>query len=85
VILSTPGAPALPASVTAGARDGQAITTPLGQSGAFRLRLTRNGADWLIAGVSLASDRRTRSLLLISEVPAAPHRGHPKDAPQRPS
>jgi signal transduction histidine kinase len=72
VAASTPGAPALPAGVTTGARDGQLITATLGRSGAFRLRLARNGAGWLVAGVSLASDRRTESLLLDGEISAGP-------------
>jgi signal transduction histidine kinase len=70
--VSTPGAPALPAGLTAGARDGQLTTTTLGQSGAYRLRLARNGAGWLVAGVSRAASQRTESLLLTGEVSAGP-------------
>ena len=72
VTVSTPGAPALPASVTAGAQDGQAVTTTLGKSGAFRLKLARNGEGWLVAGASLASDQRAQSLLVTGEVAAGP-------------
>jgi signal transduction histidine kinase len=72
VVASTPGAPALPAGLTARASNGQVLTVTLGRSGAFRLRLARNGAGWLVAGLSLASDRRTQSLLLIGEACAGP-------------
>jgi len=72
VVAGTPGAPALPASLIAGARDGQTITTTLGRSGAFRLKLARDGAGWLVAGLSLAGDRRTQRLLLTGEVTAGP-------------
>jgi signal transduction histidine kinase len=72
IVARTPGAPALPASLTTGARDGQTITATLGQSGAFRLKLTRNGADLLVVGLSLAGDHRMEDLLLIGEVTAGP-------------
>jgi signal transduction histidine kinase len=72
VVARTPGAPALPAGLAAGARDGQAVTVALGRSGEFRLRLARNGAGLLVAGVSLAGDRRTENLLLDGEVFAGP-------------
>ena len=72
VVVSSPGAPALPAGLTAAARDGQAVTAALGHSGPFRLRLARNGAGWLVAGVNLASDRRAEGLLLDGEVSAGP-------------
>jgi two-component system, OmpR family, sensor histidine kinase CiaH len=72
VVASTPGAPALPGSLIAGARDGQTVTAPLGRSGAFRLKLARNGAGWLVAGLSVAGDRRTERLLLTGEVAAGP-------------
>ena len=72
VAVSTPGAPALPASVVRAARDGQVVTVPLGRSGAFRLRLARNGAGWLVTGMSLAGDQRTESLLVTSEAAAGP-------------
>jgi signal transduction histidine kinase len=72
VAASTPGAPALPPALAAGARDGQVLTVTLGKSGAFRLKLARNGTGWLVAGRSLAGDRRTQSLLLAGEVSAGP-------------
>jgi len=72
VVVSSPGAPALPAGLTAAAQDGQAVTAALGHSGPFRLRLARNGAGWLVAGVNLASDRRAEGLLLDGEVSAGP-------------
>jgi len=72
VVASTPGAPMLPASLTADARDGQTLTATLGQSGAFRLKLARNGADLLVVGLSLAGDHRIEDLLLIGEVTAGP-------------
>jgi signal transduction histidine kinase len=72
VAASTPGAPGLPTGLTAGARDGQTLTATLGQSGPFRLKLARNGAGWLVAGTSLASDQRTQSLLVTVEVFAGP-------------
>jgi signal transduction histidine kinase len=72
VVASTPGAPALPTRLATGARAGQTVTATLGQSGAFRLKLARNGADLLVAGLSLADDRHTESLLLTGEVTAGP-------------
>ncbi len=72
VAASTPGAPPLPASLATGARDGQTVTATLAQSGAFRLRLARNGTGWLVAGLSLTGDRRTESLLVTAEVSAGP-------------
>ena len=69
---STPGAPALPPAPAAGARDGQVLTVTLGKSGAFRLKLARYGTGWLVAGWSLAGDRRTQSLLQAGEVSAGP-------------
>ena len=68
----TVGAPVLPASQTAQLRNGQAMTAVLGPSGAFRLKAVRSGANWLVVGVSLAGDRRTEQLLLISEVIGGP-------------
>ncbi|HEX3961591.1 MAG TPA: HAMP domain-containing sensor histidine kinase [Trebonia sp.] len=72
VAAGTPGAPALPPALAAGARDGKTVTVSLGKSGAFRLRLARNGTGWLVAGLSLAGDQRTQSLLLAGEVTAGP-------------
>jgi signal transduction histidine kinase len=72
IVARTPGAPSLPAALTAGARDGQTVTATLGQSGAFRLKLSKNGAELLVVGLSLAGDHRVESLLLIGEVTAGP-------------
>lgn len=72
VIASTPGAPQLPASLVSDARDRQTVTATLGRPGAFRLKLARNGSGWLVAGLSLAGDRRTERLLLTGELAAAP-------------
>jgi signal transduction histidine kinase len=72
VAASTPGAPALPPALAAGARDGQTVTVTLGKAGPFRLRLARNGTGWLVGGRSLAGDQRAQSLLLAGEVIAGP-------------
>jgi len=72
VAASTPGAPAPPPALAAGARDGTTVTATLGQSGAFRLKVARNGAGWLVAGLSLAGDQRAEDLLLTGEVAAGP-------------
>jgi signal transduction histidine kinase len=72
VTAHTVGAPALPASEAAALRDGRTTTEVLGPSGAFRLKAVKSGANWLVAGVSLAADRRTEQLLLISEVIGGP-------------
>jgi signal transduction histidine kinase len=72
VIAHSPGAPALPASLTAGARDGQTITADLGQSGPFRLKLAGSGTDLLVVGFSLAGNHRVERFLLIGEVTAGP-------------
>jgi signal transduction histidine kinase len=70
----TQGAPALPASLLAAhaPRDGLAVTANLGPSGAFRLKMARNGSGWLVAGRSLAGDAHTKRLLLYGEVLAGP-------------
>jgi signal transduction histidine kinase len=72
IVARTPGAPDLPASLTNGAGDGQTITATLGQSGAFRLKLSPSGPDLLVAGLSLAGDRRLERILLIGEITAGP-------------
>ncbi len=70
----SPGAPALPASLPGGQapRDGLAITANLGSVGPFRLKMTRDGSGWLIAGQSLAGDAHTERLLLNGEIIAGP-------------
>jgi len=68
------GEPALrPAVLAAHAlREGLAVTADLGGASPFRLKLTRYGSGWLIAGQSLAGDAHTRRLLLNAEVIAGP-------------
>jgi len=70
----TPGAPALPASVLAGPapRDGRTITATLPSAGPFRLELTSDGGNWLVAGQGLVGDRHTQRLLLNGEIIAGP-------------
>ncbi|HEX4832294.1 MAG TPA: HAMP domain-containing sensor histidine kinase [Trebonia sp.] len=72
VTASTPGAPALPPGLVARARDGRPVTAVVGRLGAFRLRAAAGGGGVLVAGVSLAGDRRTQRLLLAGEVIAGP-------------
>ena len=68
------GAPALPAGLLAAQppRDGLAFTAGLGSAGAFRLKTTRQGSGWLIAGQSLSGDAHTERLLLYAELIAGP-------------
>jgi len=70
----SPGAPGLPAGLLAAhpPHDGLAFTAGLSRTGAFRLRLARDGGDWLIAGQSRAGDAHTARLLLYAEVIAGP-------------
>ena len=74
VTAHSPGAPALPAGLLAAhaPHAGLAFTADLGSTGAFRLRLARDGSGWLIAGQSRASDAHTEQLLLYGEVIAGP-------------
>jgi signal transduction histidine kinase len=72
VTAHSPGAPALPASVLAAPHDGLAFTASLGSAGALRLKLTRQGGGWLIAGQSLSGDAHTKRLLLYAELFAGP-------------
>jgi len=72
VVAHTPGAPALPADLTAGARDGQTVIVALGRSGPFRLKSSGSGPDLLVVGLSLAVDQRLERWLLIGEVSAGP-------------
>ena len=74
VTAHSPGAPELPAGLLAThpPHDGLAFTTNLGQTDAFRLELTRDGHNWLIAGQSRAGDAHTERLLLYAEVIAGP-------------
>jgi signal transduction histidine kinase len=74
VIAHSPGAPLLTAGLIGGnqARDGLAVTAELGTSGAFRLKMARDGSGWLVAGQSLAGYAHTERLLLYGEVIAGP-------------
>jgi signal transduction histidine kinase len=72
IVARTPGAPALPGSLTAGARNGQTLTATLGGSGPFRLKVSRSGADLLVVGFSEATDDRIERWLLIGEITAGP-------------
>ncbi len=74
VTAHSPGAPALPAGLLATypPHDGLAFTTDLGSADAFRLELTRDGSNWLIAGQSRVGDAHTERLLLYAEVIAGP-------------
>jgi signal transduction histidine kinase len=74
VTANSPGAPALPARPLGGQqpRDGLAVTVTVGPVGPFRLKMTRDGTGWLVAGQSLAGVAHTRRLLLYAEVLAGP-------------
>jgi signal transduction histidine kinase len=74
VTAHSPGAPGLPAGLLAAhpPHDGLAFTAGLGKTGAFRLKLIRDGGSWLIAGQSRAGDAHTERLLLYAEVVAGP-------------
>jgi two-component system sensor histidine kinase CiaH len=74
VTAHSPGSPGLPAGLLAAhpPHDGLAFTTDLAKTGAFRLKLTRDGSNWLIAGQSRAGDMHTERLLLYAELIAGP-------------
>ena len=72
VVARTPGAPALPGSLTASARNGQTLTATLDGSGPFRLKVSGSGADLLVVGSSTAGDHRIEHWLLIGEITAGP-------------
>ncbi|HEY0936193.1 MAG TPA: HAMP domain-containing sensor histidine kinase, partial [Trebonia sp.] len=72
VISHTAGAPALTASLGGGDRPETTLTATLGQSGTYRLRQVRDGADLLVAGINLAGNRRIEHWLLIGEITAGP-------------
>jgi signal transduction histidine kinase len=74
VVAHSPGAPPLPANLLAAhaPRDGLAVTASLGAVGPFRLKMTRDGGGWLIAGQTLAGDTHTQRLLLYGELIAGP-------------
>ena len=74
VTAHSPGSPGLPAGLLAAhpPHDGLAFTTDLAKTGAFRLKLMRDGSNWLIAGQSRAGDMHTERLLLYAELIAGP-------------
>jgi signal transduction histidine kinase len=74
VTVHSPGAPAWPTRPLGGQelRDGLAVTVNAGRADPFRLKMTRDGADWLVAGQSLAGVAHTRRLLLYAEVLSGP-------------
>ena len=74
VTAQSPGAPVLPARPLGGQqpRDGLAVTVNAGRVGPFRLKMTRDGTSWLVAGQSLAGVAHTKRLLLYAEVLAGP-------------
>jgi signal transduction histidine kinase len=74
VTAHSPAAPALPTRPLGGQqpRDGLAVTVNAGRADPFRLKITRDGAGWLVAGQSLAGVAHTKRLLLYAEVLAGP-------------
>ena len=74
VTAQSPGAPALPTRPLGGQqpRDGLAVTVNAGRADPFRLKMTRDGTSWLVAGQSLAGIAHTKRLLLYAEVLAGP-------------
>ena len=74
VTANSPGAPALSARPLGGRqpRDGFTVTVQAGRAGPFRLKMTRDGTGWLVAGQSLAGVAHTERLLLYAEVLAGP-------------
>ncbi len=70
----SPNAPVLPAGLlaAAGLRSGHSFGAGLASVGSFRLRLTRDGTGWLVAGQSVAGDAHARRLLLYGEIIAGP-------------
>jgi signal transduction histidine kinase len=74
VTAHSPGAPALPTRPldSQQPRDGLAVTVNAGRADPFRLKMTRDGTGWLVAGQSLAGVAHTKRLLLYAEVLAGP-------------
>jgi len=75
VTARTPGAPSLPASLIrdGAARDGLVVTAGLGpRNTQFKMKMTREGTGWLVAGQSMAGDAHTRNLLRDAEIIAGP-------------
>jgi len=69
VVASSPAAPVLAAG--SWSRDGQPSTARLGTTW-FRLDARRIGAQWLVAGESLAAANHVRGVLVAAEAIAAP-------------
>ena len=74
VTAQSPGAPVLPARPLGGQqpRNGLAVTVYANRADPFRLKMTRDGTSWLVAGQSLAGVAHTKRLLLYAEVLAGP-------------
>jgi signal transduction histidine kinase len=72
VVVHTPDAPALPASLISGARAGQSVTQPLSGTGGWRLVTAGTSEGILVAGQSISGDQRIESWMLIGEVTAGP-------------
>ena len=74
VTAQSPGAPVWPSRPLGGQqpRDGLAVTVNAGVADPFRLKMTRDGTSWLVAGQSLAGVAHTKRLLLDAEVLAGP-------------
>jgi signal transduction histidine kinase len=75
VTAHTPGAESLPVALfrDGAAHDGLVLTVGLGSRDAlYRLKMTRNGAGWLVAGQDLAGDAHTGNLLRNAEIIAGP-------------
>jgi hypothetical protein len=74
VTAHSPGVPALPTRPLGGQqpRDGLAVTVNAGRADPFRLKMTRDGTGWLVAGQSLAGVAHTKRLLLYAEVLSGP-------------
>ena len=66
VTAQSPGAPGLPARPLGGQqpRDGLAVTVNAGRADPFRLKITRDGTSWLVAGQSVAGVAHSKRLLL---------------------
>ena len=74
VVAHSPGAPALPTRPFGGQQpsDGLPVTVTAGRSDPFRLKMTRDGTGWLVAGQSLTGIAHTERLLLYAEALAGP-------------
>ena len=93
VTAQSPGAPVLPTRPLGGRqpRDGLAVTVNAGRADPFRLKMTRDGTGWLVAGQSLAGVAHTKRLqgsspgwqvVSVGRVPARPSKAVPPRAGQ---